>query len=161
MNIFEKVTHGVAKSFYWMAGVSIMMMMLLTCADVVLRFLNYPILGVYEIVCFLSVLVISFAMAYTAETKGHVAVTLIIELLPKKQQGVVEIIGTCISFVFFVLLAWRAVVYAEDLRELKEVSLTLQLPFFPIVYGIGISAAAVCLVLLIDLNKSLREVFNK
>jgi hypothetical protein len=53
------------------------------------------------------------------------------------------------------------VLYANHLREIGEVSLTLQLPFYPFVYGIGFSAAAVCLVLLVELVKNLYVVFGK
>jgi hypothetical protein len=53
------------------------------------------------------------------------------------------------------------VLYGNDLYTSGEVSLTLQLPFYPFVYGIGFSAAAVCLVLLTDLFKNLMKVFGK
>jgi hypothetical protein len=53
------------------------------------------------------------------------------------------------------------VLYACDLRASGEVSLTLELPFYPFVYGIGFASASVCLVLLVDLSKSLPEVFRK
>ena len=49
----------------------------------------------------------------------------------------------------------------NDLKASGEVSQTLELPFYPFVYGISFAAAAVCLVLLVDLFKSLGEVFRK
>jgi hypothetical protein len=52
-------------------------------------------------------------------------------------------------------------VYANDLRLSNEVSLTLELPFYPFVYGIGLSAAIVCLILLCDLMNHLMKIFDK
>jgi hypothetical protein len=40
-----------------------------------------------------------------------------------------------------------------DLQKSGEVSLTLQMPFYPIAYGVGVAAFIQCLVLVCDLIK--------
>jgi TRAP-type C4-dicarboxylate transport system permease small subunit len=169
MDFLDKISKDLAKILYWIAGIAIVSMMLLTCADVVLRFgvtiyriygwkfleLFKPIAGTYELVCFLGAVAVSFAMAHTSVEDGHVAVSLIVRLFPQKIQGLVETITSSFGFILFALLAWQSVLYANDLRASGEVSLTLELPFYPFVYGVGFSAAAVCLVLLSDLYKNL------
>jgi len=72
MNSFERISRGLAKKLYWVAGTAIVAMMLLTCADVVLRYLRRPIPGTYELVCFLGAAAVAFAIAYTFVEKGHV-----------------------------------------------------------------------------------------
>lgn len=161
MNTFEKVTQNLTRVLYWFAGASIVAMMLLTCADVILRFFRRPIPGTYELVCFLGAIAVALAMAHTAAEKGHVSVSLVVRLLPRRIQSIVETITNLFGLTLFVLIAWRSVLYANTLRESGEVSLTLQLPFYPFVYGIGLSAAAVCLVLLKDLFGSLTKVFSQ
>ena len=175
MGFLEKPSKGLAKILYWVAGTAIISMMLLTCADVILRlgvtayhqyhwwFLSpfSPIPGTYELVCFLGAVAVSFAMAHTSVERGHVAVSIIVNLLPKKIQAIIETITTIFGLILFILLSWQSVLYANDLKARGEVSLTLELPFYPFVYGIGFAAAAVCLVLLVDLSKSLPEVFRK
>jgi len=104
---------------------------------------------------------VAFAMAHTTVRMGHVAVSLVVRLFPARIQGIVESITSSLGFIFFALIAWRSVLYGHDLYTSGEVSLTLQLPFYPFVYGIGFSAAAVCLVLLTDLFKNLMKVFGK
>lgn len=143
------------------AGIAIVLMMLLTCADVVLRFMRRPIPGTYELVCFLGAVAVAFAMAHTTVQKGHVAVSLVVRLLPQRLQGLIEMLTGAFGFILFALVAWRSVLYANSLRATGEVSLTLQLPFYPFVYGIGFSAVAVCLVLLTDLFKNLMKVCGK
>ena len=160
---------------YWIAGAAIVTMMLLTCVDVVLRFCVTlyhdfkwefltpfrPLPGTYELVRFLGTIAAAFAMAHTSVEAGHVAVSIVVRLFPARVQALIETITTTFGLIFFAIVSWQSVVYAMDLKASGEVSLTLQLPFYPFVYGIGFAAAAVCLVLLTDLSKSLVRVLNK
>lgn len=175
MSILEETSNHLAKVLYWVAGAAIVSMMLLTCTDVILRlgvtfyhkyhwwflFPFKPIPGTYELVCFLGSVAVAFAMAHTSVEKGHVSVSLVIRLFPPRIQAIIGSITGIFGFILFALLSWRSVLYANHLREIGEVSLTLQLPFYPFVYGIGFSAAAVCLVLLVELVKNLYVVFGK
>ena len=70
-----------------------------------------------------------------------------------------DAVTSALSLLLFALIAWRSILYGESLRQAGEVSLTLQLPFYPFIYGVGLSAAVVCLVLLADLARNLRGVF--
>jgi len=161
MNFLERIGNELARLLYWIAGTAIITMMILTCGDVVLRFFRRPIPGTYELVCFLGAVAVAFAMAHTTVQKGHVAVSLLVRLFPARIQGLIESTTSTFGFIFFALVAWQSVLYGNDLHASGEVSLTLQLPFYPFVYGIGFSAAAVCLVLLTDLFKNLMKVFVK
>ena len=161
MDPFEKISHAMARRLYWVAGVAIVAMMLLTCADVVLRYFRKPIPGTYELVCFFGAAAVAFAMAHTSVERGHVEVTFVVSLFPRRIQGLIESITTCFGLLFFTLIAWQSVIYANDLRLSGEVSLTLGLPFYPFVYGISFSAAVVCLILLSDLFKNLLKLFGK
>ena len=161
MNIFEKLAQILARKMYWVAGTAIVAMMLLTCADVVLRYFRRPIPGTYELVCFLGAVAVTFAMAHTSIEKGHVSVSFIVSLFPSRLQRFIECMTSCFGFLFFALIAWQSIMYANDLHVSREVSLTLELPFYPFVYGIGFSAAVVCLILLSDLIKNALKILEK
>jgi len=175
MNLFEKSAKGLARYMYYVAGAAIVSMMVLTCADVVLRlgvtfyheyhwslFSSFmPIPGTYELVCFLGAVAVSFAMAHTSVEKGHVAVSLIVRLLPERIQNIIGSITGTFGIILFALLSWQSVLYANDLRASGEVSLTLQLPFYPFVYGIAFASFAVCLVLVLELSNHVVKVFGK
>jgi len=175
MGSLGKFSADLAKILYWIAGIGILSMMFLTCADVILRlgvtvyhkyhwwFLSpfRPIPGTYELVCFLGAVAVSFAMAHTSIEKGHVAVSLVVQLFSPRVQSFIGSITSLFGFIFFALLSWQSVIYANELRTSGEVSLTLQLPFYPFVYGIGFAAVAVCLVLFVDLSRNLVTVFGK
>jgi len=161
MYSFERIVQGLTRKLYGVAGGAIVAMMLLTCADVVLRYLRRPIPGTYELICFLGAVAVAFAMAHTSVEKGHVSVSFVVKLFPQKIQRLIEIITTSFGLFLFVLIAWQSIIYANDLRVSKEVSLTLELPFYPFVFVIGFSAAIVCFVLLCDLINSLIKMFDK
>ena len=175
MAYLDKFSRELARILYWIAGLSIVSMMFLTCADVALRFCVTvyhsthwefltplrPIAGTYELVCYMATVAVAFAMAHTTVEKGHVAVSFVVDLLPKRVQNIIATITNSCGLLFFILIAWRSILYASHLKASGEVSLTLQLPFYPFVYGIGFSAFAVCFVLLRDLLRSLVEVFGK
>ncbi len=175
MDYLDKFSRELARILYWVAGISIVSMMVLTCADVALRFCVTvyhathwewltplrPIPGTYELVCYMATVAVAFAMAHTTVEKGHVAVSFVVSLLPTRVQDIIATITNACGLLFFILLAWRSFLYAGHLWESKEVSLTLQLPFYPFVYGIAFSALAVCPILLADLLKSSVRVIRK
>ena len=135
----------------WVAAWSLVAMMGLTCADIVLRrFFNRPILGTYEIVGFLGAIAAGFAMAQTTVDRGHVAVQVVVAKFPPRVQKIIYLITHLLSILVFALLAYECVRFGNDLRTSGEVSMTLQLPFFTVVYGIAFCAAVVCLVLIVD-----------
>ena len=161
MNLFKKTAISLSKALYRVAGSAIIAMMLLTCIDVVLRYLRRPIPGTYELVCFLGSVAVAFAMAHTSVERGHVSVSILVDLLPQKIQTFIHTVTNGFGFILFALIAWQSVLYANDLRACGEVSLTLQLPFYPFIYGVAFGAAAVCLVLSVELADNLLKAFSR
>jgi len=159
--VFRTVQHIVftgARALDMLAAAAIVAMMTLTCADVVLRFFRRPITGTYEIVAFLGALTVSLAIAHTSAEKGHVAVNLIVRLLPKRAQGVVESMIALFSLALFALIAWQTVLYGLASQRAGEVSLTLEFPLYPIIYGVAFGTGAVCVVCLVDLFEAILKV---
>lgn len=143
--------------FNYVACLAVVVMMLLSCADVVLRLFGAPIPGAYEMVGFLGAVIVSFALAYTSLQRGHVAVEVIFEKLPARVQYFVESAGNLTGAALFALIAWHSLAYGTDLRHSGEVSLTLQMPIYPFVYGIALGSGMLALVLLIDFIRSFRR----
>ena len=132
-------------------------MMFLTCADIILRLFRRPILGTYEIVGFLGAMVAGLAIAQTTLDRGHVAVQVVVTRFSPRVQEIIYLITHLLSIFLFALLAWECVRYGNDFRASGEVSLTLRLPFYPVVYGIALSAIVVCLVLFVDILQVLTK----
>jgi len=118
-----------------------------------MRIFNRPIIGTYEMVGFLGAAVASLAMAHTTVHRGHVAVEVLTQVLPQGVQKAIYLITNLLSILLFVFLAYECWRFGGDLSASHEVSLTLQIPFSPILYGMSVSSMVVCLVLLVDFFK--------
>ncbi|MEA3470842.1 MAG: TRAP transporter small permease [Thermodesulfobacteriota bacterium] len=153
----EKQILSTADLFNWVAAGALVIMMVLTCTDVVLRFFRHPIPGTYEIVGLLGTAVISFSLAYTTAKKGHIAVEFIVSRFTGKTQNIIDSVNNFLSLILFAVITWQSALYALDLRESGEVSLTVQIPIHPFVFGISAGCGLVCFVLALDLYKSIRR----
>lgn len=144
--------------FNGVAGAGIVFMMLLVTLDVILRFFRSPIPGTYEMAGLIGTVIVSFSLAWTFLERGHIVVEFLISKLPRKTQWIVDAVNDCISLIFFALVAWQSWVYGTSLRASGEVSLTVQLPLFPFLYGIAIGCGLLCLAILADLMDIIRRI---
>jgi TRAP-type C4-dicarboxylate transport system permease small subunit len=159
MSRIPKEIARISAGFNTLAGAAVIIMMLLTCADVLLRLLRHPIPGTYELVGFLGTVIVSFSLALTSLSKGHIAVEILVEKLPRRVQVGIEAVTSLIGAALFALIAWQSLVYAADMRQSGEVSVTLTMPIYPFIYGIAAGSALLVLVLLIDsLRSAIRTV---
>jgi len=149
---------ALARGLNLVAGVAILAMMALTCADVIMRYFRRPIVGTYELVAFLSVIAVAFALAQTCVDNSHVAVSVLIRLFPAKIQHVIAACTAGLGIALFALLAWQSVLYGFECRASGEVSATLQLQFYPVIWSVAVGAGAVCLVLALDLFDAISKV---
>jgi TRAP-type C4-dicarboxylate transport system permease small subunit len=168
---FESRIRWIAEYMSFIAGAAIIIMMLLSTADVLLRlggplyselgwrFLSFlqPIPGTYELVSFLGTVAAAFAMAYTSVKGGHVSVSLVTRLLPKRVRIIIQIITNTLALVFFGLLTWRSILYAQELKFYGEVSMTLQLPYYPFVYGVALASFAMSVILITYIINDIKE----
>jgi TRAP-type C4-dicarboxylate transport system permease small subunit len=157
----ERITYLLTDRFNWIAAGAVVAMMCLTCADVILRIFRLPIPGTYEIVGLLGSVVIAFSIGYTSVEKGHIAVEFLVQKFPVRVQTYIDTLNDLISMFLFGLITWQSIVYASDLQQSGEVSLTIQMPIYPFVYGIALGCGLLCLVLLLDFVKSLKRIGEK
>lgn len=159
MRFFQRHALLIARRLDMIAAVAIFSMMVLTCVDVFLRyFFRKPISGTYEIVALLGAVAVSFAMAHTLSKNGHVAVSLVVQMFSARAQAIVEIFISIFGIILFGFITWQSVLYGIDCQRAGEVSLTLEIPFYPIIYGVALGSAAVCLVLFVNLANAVASV---
>ncbi len=153
MATFLKTINGISRFLNVIAGVSLTFLMLLTVMDVILRTFKRHIVGTYELVAFSGAIVIGFAVPLTSWLRGHIFVDFFILRYSQKTRNIFNITTRCLVIVLFLLIGWNLIKYGMDLQKSGEVSLTLQLPFFPVAYGVGICCFIQCLVLIGDIVK--------
>lgn len=131
-------------------------MMGLTSSDVVLRyFFNRPIKGSYDIVGLLGAVTIALSIGYTQLNGRHVATEFIQFIKSRAIQGVVRTVGCLLSIGMYAILAWQCGSVGAQFRAAGRVSDTVQIPIYPLLYIVALGCAVNCLVLLVDLFRSL------
>jgi len=143
----------ISKFLHAVSGVALVWMMLLTVTDVVLRAFGRPITGAYELVAFSGAVVIGFGLPYTSWMRGHVYMEFLIERIPKQNRNIANIFTRLIGIILFAVAGCNLLIVGMDLRDTGEVSPTLNFPFYPIAYGVGICCFVLCLMLLCDIIK--------
>lgn len=136
---------------YSVAGIALTAMMFLTVADVVLRAFRRPIVGTYELVGLLGAVVIGFAIPQTSRMRGHVLMDFLTGKLSAGLQKVFQVLTRLLAIAIFFIIAWNLWILGSDFSRSGETTLTLQLPLYPVAYGIAICCFIECLVLLIEL----------
>jgi TRAP-type C4-dicarboxylate transport system permease small subunit len=140
----------------WMqaiACVALTFIMLLTVADVVLRLFGSPIVGTFEMVGLGGAIVIGFAIPITSWMRGHIFVDFFYQKCPKPVQNILNGVTRIMGIVLFFVIGWNLFRVAFELYKSGEVTLTRQLPFYPIAYGLGVCCFIQCLVLICDIFK--------
>jgi len=153
MGVFFKTINGISRFFNIIAGISLTFLMLLTITDVILRGFRRPVPGTYEVVAFAGAVVIGFSMPLTSWLRGHIFVDFFILKFSQKGRDIFNIATRCVVIILFFLIGWNLIKYGMDLQKSGEVSLTLQMPFYPVAYGVGICCFVQCLVLVCDVVK--------
>jgi len=166
------------------AGISLTLLMGLTVADVALRailtlgrwLLKHemllplgniivehvrPIVGTYELVGLLGAVVIGFSIPLTSWLRGHIYVDFFIFRFPQKTRNAFNIATRCLSIFLFLMIGINLFKYGMDLQRSGEVSLTLQIPSYPIVFGVGICCFVQCLILIGDMVKILGDSYDE
>lgn len=158
MQRLEKILAALSVRCNRIAALAVVLMMLITSLDVILRLFRHPIPGVYEIVGLLGSLAIAFSLAYTSIEKGHIAVEVLVQKLPPRVQSFITALYSAVSFVFFLLASWVCLEFALELYRSGEVSLTIKMPTYPFVVGIGLGCMLLSMVLFVEFTRSLREI---
>jgi TRAP-type C4-dicarboxylate transport system permease small subunit len=153
MGGFFGIVEKLSKLMQWVAGIALIFIMLLTVADVTLRLFGHPIVGTFEMVGLGGAVVVGFAIPITSWLRGHIFVDFFVQKFPSTSQAVFNITTRVLCIVLFVLIGYNLFLYAGELYKSGEVTLTRQLPFYPIAYGLAVCCFIQCFVLVGDIAK--------
>jgi TRAP-type C4-dicarboxylate transport system permease small subunit len=157
MSSFSSTTMKLSRAMNLVGGVVLVLMMMLTVSDVVVRIFWKPILGTYEMVALAGALVIGFAIPKTSLDDAHVYVDFVVTGGSPKVRKVFRIITKFLGFVLFALLAINLILKGGELYRAQEVTLTVHVPLFPFAYAMGLCCIVECVVLLLQMFETARE----
>jgi TRAP-type C4-dicarboxylate transport system permease small subunit len=161
VNQLDKGTSSFSRFLEWVGVVGILMMFLVNFIDVVgAKFFLWPLPGSVEIISFSQIVAIAPAIAFTLILGRHIRVEFIIDRFPKRIRAAISSISSFLSLILFALIVWQSYLYGVSLQKSGEIGSTSYLPFYPFAFLIAFCCIPVCLAFLIEVLKSLNEVFS-
>ena len=126
-------------------------MMMLTIADVVLRFLfDSPIQGGADMSAMTLVVVVACSIGYSARSGGQVVVELFADAFSEKVSRTVDFGMHLIGLAMLVILVWRLLESGLSASEVGETTTTIHIPFEPFYYILAFGMALYAIVLLVE-----------
>ncbi len=155
-----RILQRVSKFLNVIAGIAVTAMMLLTVADVLLRASGRPIVGTYEIVALLLAVVIGFGIPQVSLDRGHVYMEFLLEKLSRRGKNVMHVFTRLLCIMLFAFIGGNLFNVGAGFRASGEVSPTIQLPFYPVAYGVGVCCLFQCCVFMLDIVRIWRGQYD-
>lgn len=133
------------------SGVLLHAVILIIMANVVLRLLGMPIIGLYEIMAALTVMVLGLSLADSQREKQHVAIDILTEKFDKRVQDGLAVLTTVLSTMVFAVITLALLRYASFQFAAGTTSDLLGLPSWPSLSALIAGFVLLLLVLLGDL----------
>ncbi len=154
----ERVLNAVlkiSKILSAVAGIALTAMMCLTVADVVGRAGGHPVLGTYEIVGLLGVVTIGFAVPFTSWKRRHVYMEFLIDKLSPRGRDALNVGTRVLCIALFILMGINLFQVAAEFHAAGEVSITRNIPIYPVAFAAGVCCFIECIVFVCDIAKIL------
>ena len=152
----------VSRKLNALSGVIVLILMALTTLDVIARyFFNSPIRGTYDASGLMALVIISFALAQTQLEKGHISITILTEIMPRRINCAVQAFIAFICLCASGVVSWQSWVYGISLAKVGEASQTDKIPFAPFSFIISIGFMVLCLILLLNTIENAKEGLRK
>jgi len=155
---FERFNCRLSGWCEWLGLAAMLLMMVITCIDVVgAKVFLWPLLGAIDIVMLSQIVAISFAAGMALIVGRHIQVEFFFDLMPRRAQAVINSFVLLLGLGLFIVIIWRLCVLGYSFQTTGEYSATAYIPLYPFAYAIALGSIPVCLVLLLEFLKSLMK----
>lgn len=128
---------------------AVVLLMLLTVADVVLRYVfTKPVLGTVELTEYAMVVIVSLSFARCADTDSHAKIDMLVTRFSPKVQAIVNFVVFAVTLGFCILMTWRSFVDFYQLYLAGRHSAILEISASPFHLIMAIGFVLLCLVLI-------------
>lgn len=152
-----RMINGVTTALAGVAGAALVAMLLLTVINIGLRLFSSPYAGTFELVSFLSVIVVGLSLAVAQRYKTHVSIDILVSRFSTRTQLIIGAFITVLSMVVFFLIARELISYSLNLQEKGSVSDSLRWPYWPLGMVLAVGIFGLVLALLADLIQIFRN----
>jgi len=154
----ERFNRRLSDWFEWIGLAGLLLMMAITCVDVVgAKVFHWRLFGAIDIVMLSQIVAIAFAASMALILGRHIQVEFFITRLPRRAQAVIKGIVLLLGLGLFMVIIWRLCALGYSFQTSGEQSATADIPYYPFAYGIALASIPVCLVFLLEFLKSLKK----
>ncbi|MGB5987447.1 MAG: TRAP transporter small permease [Desulfobacterales bacterium] len=139
----------------------LVVMMMLTCVDVVGRLFRHPVFGSIELMSLMGAVAVAMSLPYTHAAKGHIGVEIVINRLPRTLRTTIELLTGLLSMVLFGTVTWKMFEYSIKMKASGEVSMNLGLPEYLVIGVVGIGFVFFTLAILRNIADGIGELRGK
>ena len=158
LDTIERFNRRLSGWFEWIGLVGLLVMMVVTCVDVVgAKVFRQPLPGSIDIVQLAQTVAIAFACSMALILGRHIKVEFFARLLPRRLGAVVNSVILFLGLGFFMLVLWRMSVFGYLKQTSGDYSSTIHIPYYPFVFGIALATIPVCVVYVLEFLKSLKK----
>lgn len=157
MLFLDRVSQYLNQALMFIAGIFLVAMIVLTCANIFLRLVWMPVSGTFELMGYFGAVLTAFALGYTQLGKGHISVDIVVLGFSSGVRRILSCVNNILCMAFFALIAWKISKYAYNLYETGEVTETLRIVYYPFTYGVALGCAVLSLVFLTEFLKELAQ----
>lgn len=152
--ILDRIANRTNTILIFIAGLFLIAMMALTCANIFLRSIWLPIRGTFELMGFFGAVVGAFSLGHTQLTHGHIAVDILVRRFPALFCVFLSGLNNLLCTLFFGLVSWQLLKKTFILYRTGEVTETLRIAYYPFTAGVAVGCAFLALVCLVNLLKT-------
>ena len=153
-SVFDPFAGGMTKA----AGISLFVMMVMMTTHIIGRKVGYPVAGAFEASEQLMVIVFSFPLAELGLRKNHIFFELVIRVLSKKVQTVLEMLAHAVGLILFAPLTWQAWRVAWRNFVIGEYRQgVIDFPIWPFRFALAIGLSVFVLQMIISLVRDWKQ----
>lgn len=153
-----KIIHLISRISGFAATITLGLMMMLTVADVFLRyFFNAPITGTTEITQLMMVVVVFLALAWCASNNAHVRVDLLVSRFRPRTRAIFDSITLIATLFIYFIITWRS--WIESTHTDTTTSL-VGIPLAPfhyiLTFGFGLLTLVIVTLIIDSVKKAVK-----
>ena len=150
-NLIKRILFGVGRRGIAVMGTVMILLVLMVVVDVSLRRLfNNPLRFSYELIGLALVIIAWSAILYTTGLERHITIDVLISRFPPKVLKWVRAVWDFASALVLLLLGWRSIVYALNMRDLGKYTEMLEIEYYPFILIVAAGAIWAGLMLMVN-----------
>jgi TRAP-type C4-dicarboxylate transport system permease small subunit len=153
MVLIDKISKQLNRLFVFIAAVFLLLMVVLTCMNIVLRLAGKPISGAVELMGFFGAITAAFALAYTQTKRDHISVTILFDTFPEPVKRAAGFANDTVCMLFSLMVAIQIYRIGKGVFSSGELTETLRFAFYPFVYAASAGFFMLVVIFLVELIK--------